>query len=200
MHLKIFQAIVLICLLFFTIFISDFRNKKGMVSLINFKLISTLKILYLIPIFIYIYVILNIKNIFFTNYIGLFFTISGTFLVIKGKLDLGKYHTWAGHILSSGRIITKGIYAFIKHPMYTGIFLFILGGLIIGINNNPFSLFFTFAIIIFIIIIKLFLITTAIKENRYLQEKFQEEYIKYKNQVHAFLPIRKYNHALDDTA
>ncbi len=192
MSLKIFQIIALVCLLVFSFYISDFRNKKGMLPLVNLKLISTLKVFYLVPMFIYMYVLLNMKNIFLHNYIGLFCTLSGAFLVVKAKIDLGKYHTWAGHILASTTIITKGIYGFIRHPIYTGICLFILGGIIIAIKNNPFSLFISVAIIIFIIFIKLFLIIAAVKENNFLQEKFQEEYIRYKSQVHAFLPIRKF--------
>lgn len=197
MSLKMFQVLAILCLMMFTFFVSDFRNKKGMLPLINIKLINVVKILYLVPIFIYIYVILNIKNIIFYNYIGLFFTICGAVLVKKARRDLGKYHTWAGHMLSSTMIITRGIYAFIRHPIYTGICIFILGGMIIGINNNPFSFFATITIIAFIFLIGLFLIISAVKENNYLQEMFGEKYIEYKRQVHAFLPIRKYS-AIDD--
>jgi protein-S-isoprenylcysteine O-methyltransferase Ste14 len=197
MSLKIFQVLAILCLMVFTFFVSDFRNKKGMLPLINMKLINVLKIFYLVPIFIYTYVILNTKNIIFYDYIGLFCTFNGAILVGKARRDLGKYHTWAGHMLSSTMIITRGIYSFIRHPIYTGICIFILGGIIIGINNNPFSLFATITIIAFVFFIGLFLIISAVKESNYLQKMFGEKYIEYKRQVHAFLPIRKYSISKD---
>lgn len=160
--------------------------------MVNKKLVSLIKYFYVIPVFIYVYVLFNLRNIFFHSYIGLFLTLIGTFLVVKAKIDLGKYHAWAGHILSSTRIITYGIYALIRHPLYTGIYIFIIGGIMIAIKNNPFSLLLTVIVFIFIGFIKLFLIFSAIKENRFLHEKFGEIYVKYKEQVHAFLPIRRY--------
>ncbi|MDD4896660.1 MAG: methyltransferase [Atribacterota bacterium] len=197
MSLTIFQAIAFVCLIVFTFFVSDFRNKKGMLPLINIKIVSILKLFYLVPIFVYIYVIINMKNMFFHNYIGLFCTFSGAFLVAKAKIDLGKYHTWAGHMLSSTKIITSGIYAFIRHPLYTGIYMFMIGGIMIGIKNNPFSLFATVIIIAFLVMIKAFLGFSAAQESKFLQEVFGDIFVKYKREVHAFLPIRKYSVSKD---
>jgi len=193
MNLMVFQSVALILLMVFFAFISDFRNKKGMIPLLNNKIISFLKCIYIIPALIYSFVIIKIEHILFPSYFGLIFTFIGTLLVIKAKLDLGKYHTWAGHILSSTRIVTKGIYAFIRHPIYTGTCLFLSGGLIIGINNNPFSFFTSVGIIIFVCSFTFFLVDSAIKEGNFLQEMFGEKYLDYKRQVHAFLPIRKYD-------
>ena len=197
MSLKMFQVLAILCLMMFTFFVSDFRNKKGMLPLINIKLINVVKILYLVPIFIYIYVILNTKNIIFYDYIGLFCTFNGAILVGKARRDLGKYHTWAGHMLSSTKIITSGIYAFIRHPLYTGIYMFMIGGIMIGIKNNPFSLFATVIIIAFLVMIKAFLGFSAAQESKFLQEVFGDIFVKYKREVHAFLPIRKYSVSKD---
>ena len=193
MDLKIFQALALACLAVFTFFISDFRNKKGMLPLLNEKIVSIIKYFYFIPVFIYVYVILNLEDIYLYSYIGLLFTFGGSFLVAKAKIDLGIYHTWAGHILSSTRIITHGIYALIRHPLYTGIGIFIFGGIIVAINNNPFSFFISVIIITLLIIINFFLALSASRESIFLQEMFGEMFLEYKKQVHAFLPIRKYS-------
>lgn len=193
MSLIVFQILLLVLLLLFSFFISDFRNKKGMLPILNYKIISLLKIFYFIPILIYLYVIFNLKQVLSLNYFGLVFTFIGTVVIVKAKCDLGKYHTWAGHILPVTRVITRGIYAFIRHPIYTGIGIFIAGGVLIGIHNNPFSLLETIGIITFLILINLFLIISAVKESTFLQEKFGGEYLVYKKQVHAFLPLRKYN-------
>ncbi len=192
MNLVAFQVLALFLLAVFTFFISDFRNKKGMMPLVNKRLVSLIKFFYTIPVFIYVYVLFYLTKIYYHSYLGLLLTLIGTFLVTKAKIDLGKYHTWAGHILSSTRVVTYGIYALIRHPLYTGICIFIIGGVMIAIKNNPFPLLLTVLILIFIGFLTLFLILSARKESNFLQEKFGEIYIKYKKQVHAFLPIRRY--------
>lgn len=197
MSLRLFRIIAITLLLFFSIYISDFRNKKGMYPLLGPRILFILKIFYFIPIFIYLYVIFNLKQVLPLSYLGLIFTLAGTLLVVKAKFDLGKYHTWTGHILSSTRVITRGIYSFIRHPIYTGIGVFVLGGVMIGICDNPFSVLETTAIIFFVILLQLFLIISAAKESIFLQNKFGEQFMKYKKQVHAFLPFKKYNPADD---
>lgn len=193
MGLKIFQVLALACLAVFTLFISDFRNKKGMLPLLNKKVVSIIKYSYFIPVFIYVYVILNLEGIFLNSYIGLLLTLGGAFLVAKAKIDLGVYHTWAGHILSSTRIITHGIYALIRHPLYTGITIFISGGIMVAINNNPFSFTVSVIIITFLITMLFFLVLSASRESIFLHKIFGDIFIEYKNQVHAFLPIKKYS-------
>ncbi len=193
MDVIFFQALAIVFLAVFIFYISDFRNKKGMLPLINKKIVSAVKYSYFIPVFIYLYTLLNLKTIFIHSYAGLIFTIGGTLLVAKAKLDLGKYHTWAGHILSSTKIVTSGIYSLIRHPIYTGIYIFMIGGVVIGIKNNPFSLLVTTVILTLIIAIMVFLGFSAKKESNFLQEIFGEIYVKYKKEVHAFLPIRKYS-------
>jgi len=177
----------------FALFISDFRSKKGMVLLVNKKLMFAIKVFYSVPMFIYMYVIINLENIFIHTYIGIILNFIGSFLVAKAKIDLGKYHTWTGHILSSTRFITDGIYAFIRHPLYTGIFAFIIGAIIMSINNHPFSFYLIMIIMVFIFSIMSFLVIAALRESDFLHEKFGEDFVEYKKQVHAFLPIRRYS-------
>ncbi len=193
MNLYLFKFATLFVLALFSFFVSDFRSKEGMKPLIQKHVILLIKIFYAIPIVIFIYLIFNLENICLSSYLGLIANIIGTLLVIKAKLDLGKYHAWAGHILSSTKIIKVGIYSYIRHPLYTGIHIFIFGGIVIGINNHPFSLFEVFSILFFIFLIILFLNISAFKENKYLHDKFGKDYAEYKKQVHAFLPIKRYS-------
>ncbi len=180
-------------LLIFAFFISDFRNKRGMTPLLNRRLIFFIKFFYLLPMLINVYVIINLENLFIYTHIGMILTIIGTFMVIKAKGDLGKYHTWAGHILSKTRIMTKGVYSFVRHPLYIGIFIFMNGAILIGTNNNSFTFYSIVLIMMFVFFIIGFLIISARKESKFLHEKFGEDFIEYKKQVHAFLPIRKYS-------
>ena len=193
MDLFLFKFATFFILVLFALFVSDIRSKAGMTPIIKKHVLLLIKMLYIIPIFVYIYLILKLENIYLSSYLGLVANLIGTLLVIKAKLDLGKYHAWAGHILSSTKIIKKGIYSYIRHPLYAGIHLFIFGGIVTGINNHPFSLFTIILILSFIFLIMLFLNISALKENKYLHEMFGKDYLKYKEQVHAFLPIKKYS-------
>lgn len=193
MDILIFKVIALLALYIFAFFISDFRDKKGMIPLVNKRLILFIKIFYFIPILIYTYVLINLHSLLAQNYLGLFLICTGVTLVAKAKKDIGKYHTWTGHKLRSTKIVTNGIYAFIRHPLYTGIYIFIIGAIMTSSNNNPFSFYSTLLIIAVVISIMIFLAIAAFKESKSLQEEFGKEFLKYKKQVHPFLPLRKYS-------
>ena len=190
MNLTLFKVIALLVLLFFAIFISDFRNKKGMIPLISKKIIVIIKLFYCVPICVYVYVLMTINTLLVHDYIGLILTSVGTILVAKAKIDIGGYHTWAGHKLHSTKMITKGIYGFIRHPIYTGIFIFIFGALFANINKGP--LYLAIMVIIILIFNMTFLAMMAQKETKFLHKEFGDEFLKYQQQVHPFLPLRKY--------
>lgn len=193
MNLVFFKGITFIILIVFAIYISDFKTKKGMIPIINKKFIWVIKSFYFIPIFIYMYVILNLENLLVSNYIGGMITFLGAFIVAKAKIDIGIYHTWTGHKLRSTKMITKGIYSFIRHPLYTGIYLFVLGAVVTSIYNNPFSLVSTIVILMLVIFMMIFLAITALRESKFLHEEFGNQFLEYQKQVHPFLPLRKYS-------
>ncbi len=193
MNLMIRKVLELIIFTIFVFFISDYRNKKGMISLVSKKWVLMIKILYAIPVLLYVYVLMLLKNLYISDYIGIFLTLSGTWMVVKAKKDMGKYHTWAGHKLRATRMITGGIYSFIRHPLYTGICLFIFGGLIISSRHNPFNIYITVTAIMVLAFLIVFIVTMAFRESKFLLEEFGEEYIRYREQVHAFIPISRYS-------
>ena len=190
MNLILFKVIALLVLFFFAIFISDFRNKKGMIPIISKKIIVIIKLFYCVPICAYVYVLLSINVLLVHDYIGLILTLVGTMIVVKAKIDIGKYHTWAGHKLHSTKVITRGIYGFIRHPIYTGIYIFIFGALFANLNKG--SLYLVIMVIIILIGHLTFLAMMAKKETKLLLKEFGDDFLKYKQQVHPFLPLRKY--------
>lgn len=77
------------------------------------------------------------------------------------------------------RIISTGIYAYSRNPVYAGFCLVSIG---IGIFLNSFWILISFipsAILVYYVAIK--------KEEIYLEKKFGEEYIYYKNKVRRWL-------------
>ena len=190
MELQIFQILQILIIVVFATFISDFRQKKGMKPLINEKLTRLLKFSYLIPLSIYVYVIFTMDCVPVYDYFALIITTIGALTAGKGKTDLSDCHTWTGYCLDSSKLMVKGIYAYIRHPIYTGIYLFAIGGFITVILHAPLIL--TAIIVSALLFILSFLTGITHKEHVYLEKKIGPEFIKYKNQVHSFLPIRKY--------
>ncbi len=77
------------------------------------------------------------------------------------------------------KIITTGFFAWSRNPIYVGFCLFNIG---IGIASNSFWIFISFipaAILVYYIAIA--------KEEAYLEKKFGEEYIAYKNKVRRWI-------------
>ena len=185
--MKVFQVILVII---FTVSISDFSRRKDKIPLINKKLIQILELFYFVPLFIYAYVILNSDTILYFDIFACIFALVGIGLVVKAKLDLGTQHVWIGYCLLNTKLVTKGIYAWIRHPLYTGIYVFIIGGLMFVVPRAPFLL--TVVALTLVTYILIFIIFVARKETQYLTEKLGDEFLKYKNQVHPFLPIKRF--------
>jgi protein-S-isoprenylcysteine O-methyltransferase Ste14 len=175
----------------FVVFISDFRKKTGMVPLVNEKITRLLKFSYFAPLIIcgYTLAIMNYLTIF--DFLALAITFLGAVVVVKAKLDLGICHTWAGYCKQSSELEVSGIYAYIRHPLYTGVHLFSVGELVMLTFHAQWYLALT-AVIMGLFMVT-FLVITASKETDYLTKKLGEHFIRYKKQVHPFLPIKKYN-------
>jgi protein-S-isoprenylcysteine O-methyltransferase Ste14 len=84
------------------------------------------------------------------------------------------------------KLITTGLYAYVRNPMLLGMFIFMLG---LGVLFGSLSLIFIFTPL-FIFINVLYL--KAIEEKE-LEKKFGREYLEYKKRVPMFIPWLKKN-------
>ncbi len=182
----LFKSVNIVIVIIFALFISDWRKKQGMVPLISRKLTSLIKFLYIFPILIYLYVLLRIDSLNIYDFMSIMLDFIGVFLVVKAKSDLGKQHTWAGFRLNKTKLISKGIYSYIRHPLYTGIFLFIFGGIFIILGHGS-KILIILSLISSAIIIS-FLLYAAGKETEILEKEFGKEFLNYKRRVGAFFP------------
>jgi len=188
--ITIFKVAQLIILFIFAIFISDLRKRKGMVPLTNEKLIVAMKVCYLLPICIYGYTVITLDSLFASDFIAFSLTTLGTLLAVKAKRDLREYHTWTGYHLQTTKIMTNGVYAFIRHPLYTAIYIFIFGALSTVIPHARW--YFTAIFLITLAYIMVFLGTMATRETNFLARQFGEKFLRYAKYVHPFLPVRKF--------
>jgi protein-S-isoprenylcysteine O-methyltransferase Ste14 len=111
-------------------------------------------------------------------WIGAAVTVAGLGFAVWARVHLGEY--WSGNVtLKEGhRLIRTGPYAFVRHPIYTGILFGMLGS---AIAMDQVRGVIAFAIFLFSFIGKLR------KEEEWLTEEFGEEYLSYKREVRALL-------------
>lgn len=194
MGLMVFKFLQFAVLLVFIAFISDFRKKKGMIPLIDEGWTCLLKVSYLVPLIVYGHALLTMHHVDWFDFIALGLTLLGTGLVVKAKMDLSAHHTWVGYCLTSNSHTTRGIYSYMRHPIYAGIYILVLGSLftILPRLNFSLSLLFPAAALISVTYIMGFIIFLANKETEILLEKHGAPFQQYKERVHPFLPLRKY--------
>ncbi len=195
-YLTAFRIIQLAVLGLFVVYISDFRRKKGMEPLIGERWTYLLKASYFLPLVAYVYVLFTMESLVVFDFLALAATVAGTVLVIRAKRDLSAHHTWVGYCLptTATKFISNGIYAYIRHPLYTGIYVVVLGAFFTIIPHANWQAFTTLAITAgtCMIYIMGFLAYLANKETKLLISKHGKPFEHYKLHVHPFLPLRKY--------
>lgn len=190
--LNLFKIVQFAVIVAFTYFISDLRKKNRSSLLINKKFLLTLKLSYAFPIIIYSYVILALVSVSYFDVLALVTTSIGTAIAAIAKLTLSSKHTWAGYCFASTEcFVSKGIYAYIRHPLYTGIYVFIFGGALTFIPNLHWAP--TLLVGLLLSYVMVFLAIIASRETAYFTRKFGLPYKEYVMQVHPFLPFKKFH-------
>ena len=189
-HVFAFQFCQAIVAVTFGVFISDFKRKAGMVPLINEKWTYVLKLLLLIPLFVYSYTLITLSELTPVDLFSFGLTFLGTALVVKAKWDLSTHHTWAGFCIDAPKLVAHGIYSYVRHPLYAGVYLFVSGLALTAILHM--SLYLVLPASLALAYILSFLAVSASRETKRLEKKLGREFIEYKKQVHFCLPLRKY--------
>lgn len=105
--------------------------------------------------------------------------IIGLSIVMLGIVLLMRGWTQIYHAQKSGRLVTDGLYARIRHPQYTGIFIALFGQLI----HWP-----TLLTLVFFPLIVLAYYRLARNEEKVMLEAFGEQYAEYMRQTPMFFP------------
>ena len=113
------------------------------------------------------------------------FVVFGVVLIINGVflwLSAVKFSDIQGKI-QNNELVSDGVYALVRHPIYAA-FLHICAGLIFIFQN----LYLLILVVIFWVILSLSMANT---EEKWLNEKFGNEYEEYCRNVNRFIPFRK---------
>lgn len=114
--------------------------------------------------------------------LGLILLIGGISVGVSGRKILGTNWTHAAEyqIKKDHELITKGIYRYIRHPIYAGLIIMITGTELI-IQSHLFIAFFIASLFVAFIQSK--------REEGILREYFGEKYIAYMKQTRMFFPF-----------
>lgn len=111
-------------------------------------------------------------------YIGAVVATAGLLFSVWARVHLGEY--WSGNVtLKEGhRLIRTGPYALVRHPIYTGILLGMLGSAVALDQIRGY---------LAVVILTISFIRKYRKEEAWLTEEFGEEYLRYKREVRALI-------------
>jgi len=189
-QLFVFQFCQAIVAITFAVFISDFKRKVGMVPLISEKWTYVLKLSLLAPLVVYSYALITLNGVLPVDLLSFGLTLLGTALVVKAKWDLSRHHTWTGFCMDAPKLVAHGIYSYIRHPLYAGVYLFV-SGLTLTVTLHT-SWYLVAPAGLALPYILSFLAVSASRETKRLEKKLGREFTEYKKQVHFCLPLRKY--------
>ena len=106
--------------------------------------------------------------------------LAGLIVMIWSRVTLGK--NWSANIvLKEGHeLITSGPYSFVRHPIYSGLLLMILGvTLYVG----------SFAWLVLFVLFFIGAYFKAMKEEELMVKQFSQEYNEYRRRVKAIIPF-----------
>ena len=114
------------------------------------------------------------------EWVGVALCVAGLLFCVWARFTLGR--NWSGMVTFKGghELITRGPYAIVRHPIYTGLLMMILGtvigyGHIVGIIGLPF--------VFWGLWIKLHL------EEKLMLKEFPDQYSAYQRQVKRIIPF-----------
>ena len=114
------------------------------------------------------------------EYIGVALTAAGLIFAVWARVYLGG--NWSGSVTvkQDHVLIRSGPYAFVRHPIYTGLLLAALGT---AVSIGRIRCFVGVALLVLILRLKSRL------EEHFMQEQFGEQYTSYRRDVKALVPF-----------
>ncbi|ABC29897.1 putative protein-S-isoprenylcysteine methyltransferase [Hahella chejuensis KCTC 2396] len=133
-----------------------------------------------------------------TDYVALLCFLAGALLVREAKKELEKSgaFTWTGYALVTPHLVTSGIYAWLRHPLYAGVHLVEIGGALLVLPHASdwfpqAHLEISLGLSVALLYAIFFNLKQAARESQFLAQVFGEEYRRYASRVRAFIPITK---------
>ena len=115
------------------------------------------------------------------SYIGISIYIIGGLVAIVSRIQLGKFGSGSLVIEEDHKLMTKGVYRNIRHPMYSGALIGIIGG---GLVFRTIFMLVSCFILYFLVFIH-----RVKQEEQILIGEFGEEYLSYMKKTKRLIPF-----------
>ncbi len=181
---QLVQSMIVVALV---LLIFDFRFRGE--SILGSKLPVLIGVLFPLYCLGYLLILFGfLESVTVMDWVSFVITVLSLILIIKARIDLRDYYTWPGQFKQSPKLIKSGLYNWIRHPIYFGIFLFVLGSLITVITHSVLML----GVLISLAGASLLAFTyfATEQEEYFLKMKLGGVYLNYKCRVDAFFPIK----------
>jgi protein-S-isoprenylcysteine O-methyltransferase Ste14 len=184
----IFQIIAATVTALFLYYGMDVRRKAGARDFVASLWQTLMKVCSLTLMGVAAWMTFTIRNVNAGHWLALAMMISGTGFVTAAKRALGASHTFTGQYLDEPKLVTRGVYAFTRNPLYFGVLQCELGAsLIVGgraAELSPENYHWWLAIFAAALVYALsFNWAMAARESRYLERYFGDEYRRYSARV-----------------
>ncbi len=113
------------------------------------------------------------------NIIGIILCIAGFMLAIWARVHLGRNWGMPMSVKKDAELVTTGPYAYIRHPIYAGILLAMLGSALASI------MWWLVAFVIF----SIYLVYSSRVEEKMMIQQFPDKYPEYKNKTKMLIPF-----------
>jgi protein-S-isoprenylcysteine O-methyltransferase Ste14 len=146
------------------------KNSKSM------RLLIFIALAYIILFFpVNLYVITN--GILLT--IGFLLFLAGVGFAVWARINIGTNWGMPMTTKENPELVTSGPYQYVRHPIYTGVLLALLGSSLVD------GIFWLFAFGL----LAIYFVNSAIKEEEYLSKEFPKEYPKYMKTTKRIVPF-----------
>jgi protein-S-isoprenylcysteine O-methyltransferase Ste14 len=183
-----FNKVIIVCWIIFWAYwlISAFGSKKNATSQVK-RFFSIRISIFVLAVILFRF--LNVQNYSFQNRIvtsnvgllsaGLIIFILGLLLAVWARVSLGKNWGMPMTQKQNPELVTAGPYKYIRHPIYSGILVAMLGA---AISSSIFWL-------TIFAITAIYFIYCAVAEEKIMIEQFPKDYPAYKGKTNMLFPF-----------
>jgi len=113
------------------------------------------------------------------RWLGLAVTLAGLFFTVWARIHLGKFWSARVGLKENHELIQSGPYAWVRHPIYTGILSATIGSaLVVG----------EYRALLAVVLVWIALLMKAHREERLLSQQFGDAYQQYRQRTGALVP------------
>ena len=189
-----FQVIACALVALFVYYGMDVRQKSGARNFITPFWQMLMKLLSFALIAAFAYGVWSVRYPGAVDYLALVLMASGTGFVAAAKQVLGKAHTFTGQYLRKPDLITHGVYAVTRNPLYFGVFQCEIGASIFLLHQAPAMWpqswpYWLFGLAGALVYVVSFNLRMAVHEAAYLENFFGDRYRQYRARVPFLIPF-----------